>query len=429
MEFEWIDLTFNACFISAFWFTVYAFWGFYHEITRKSRVVDILSLLVIAIVGCVIITSFYSVTRFTIDNYRDYITVLLLYFSIHFFISSITKVFLMNHTKELIYDKKIVFNTLIIGANQNAKEIHDEIESISHLLGWKFVGYLYIEMDTNILGDKVKCLGNISILDKIIESYQIEQVVIAIQPEEHSKIENILETLEYYELRVSIIPDLYQIMVGQVSISHVFSIPLIEINRDLMPFWQKNLKRSLDIIASLFVLIFFSPFLLGIALATILNSKGPALFFQERLGKGGLPFKIIKFRSMYTDAEKLGPALSSDTDKRITPWGKIMRKTRLDELPQFYNVLVGDMSLVGPRPERDFYMKQILKRSPNFKYRLRVKPGITSLAQVKFGYAENVEEMIRRLKYDIFYIKNMSILMDFRIMFFTVYTVIKGRGK
>ena len=196
-----------------------------------------------------------------------------------------------------------------------------------------------------------------------------------------------------------------------------------------MPVWQMVVKRGMDIVVSLLVLILGSPFLITVGLITYFTSKGPVLFFQERVGKNGVPFKIIKYRSMFTDAEKLGPALSSTHDPRITPWGRFMRRTRIDEFPQFFNVLVGEMSLVGPRPERQFFIDKIMEVAPHYKHLNRVRPGITSLGQVKYGYAENVDEMVRRLKFDIIYIENMSIGMDFRILIYTVLTVIGAKGK
>jgi len=196
-----------------------------------------------------------------------------------------------------------------------------------------------------------------------------------------------------------------------------------------MPEWQANLKRISDVIFASFVLVLGMPFFLCIAAIIKLGSKGPVLFKQERIGKDGLPFNIYKFRSMYTDAEKNGPALSKEGDSRITPFGRFLRKSRIDEFPQFYNVFIGDMSLVGPRPERQYFIDQIVQIAPHYKHLNKVRPGITSLGQVKYGYAQNVSEMVERLKYDILYIENMSFAMDLRILLYTILVMVQGRGK
>ena len=219
------------------------------------------------------------------------------------------------------------------------------------------------------------------------------------------------------------------IIFGSVKVSGIFHTPLIEISPDLMPVWQQSIKRVIDIIVSLFAMILLVPIYLLTAVGVKMSSKGSILFSQERIGKEGKPFMMHKFRSMYADAESRGPQLSSDDDPRITKFGKFIRKVRLDEIPQFYTVLKGEMSIVGPRPERQFYINQIVKKAPHYRLLMKIKPGITSWGQVKFGYASNIEEMIDRLRYDILYLENMSIAMDFKILIYTVLIVLQGRGK
>jgi exopolysaccharide biosynthesis polyprenyl glycosylphosphotransferase len=221
---------------------------------------------------------------------------------------------------------------------------------------------------------------------------------------------------------------MYDILTGRVRMSSILGTPLISVSQSLMPAWQANVKSFLDYSVSLLAIIITLPISLFLMAGVKLTSNGPIFYSHERVGRYGKPFIIYKFRSMQSGAEKNGPELSSRNDGRITPFGKFMRKSRLDEIPNFFNVLKGDMSLVGPRPERKYFIDQITKEAPHYLHLLKVKPGITSWGQVKYGYAENVEQMIARLKYDLIYLDNMSLYVDFKIIIYTVMTIIKRKG-
>ncbi|MDD2792829.1 MAG: sugar transferase [Sediminibacterium sp.] len=192
---------------------------------------------------------------------------------------------------------------------------------------------------------------------------------------------------------------------------------------------MQQTKRLLDILLSLTALVVLSPALLFIAIRTLISSSGAIIYAQERVGQHGVPFVIYKFRSMYPDAEKDGPALSCDGDPRITPWGKIMRKWKLDELPQLWNILIGNMSLVGPRPERQYYIDQLIQVAPQYPELLKVKPGLTSLGMVQFGYASSVPDMAARMRYDLEYLDRLSLGLDISIMLQTLRIILSGKGK
>ncbi len=416
--------------ISLFWLFLYTIFGYYRNVYRKSRLIELGETLIQCFFG-VLIIFFVALLDDLIPSYKNYYSSIATLFGIHFFITYIFRFLFTSHTVAKIHQGKIGFKTLIVGGAESAVEMYKNLSESPKSGGNQFVGFVNgMDEKGYQLKAFVPYLGSYKDLKQIIETESIEEVLIAIERSEQDQIlEEIINALEGVNVLIKVKPNNYDILAGKVRMKSMFDVPLIEIKHDLMPVWQFVLKRIMDVVVSLVAMFLLSPLYL---LATILvkfGSKGPIFYYQERIGIHGTLFQIIKFRSMYVDAEKFGPQLSQDNDARITKWGKIMRQYRIDELPQFWNVLIGDMSMVGPRPEREFYASQIVLKAPHYKHIHKVKPGITSWGMVKFGYASTVDEMVARLRYDVIYIENMSIFNDLKVLIYTFKIVFQGRGK
>lgn len=431
---EYVPLEFNPNFfyalllIPVFWISLYVLLGLYSDIYRRHRLKELGQ--VITVTGLGVIALFFAfILDDQIYNYKNYYESVLVLFASHFFFTFLFRIILTSQTVKRIHSGEIGFETLILGGNERALAMYEEILHLKKAPGFKFIGFVKVNGVDNILEKHIPKLGAYSDLSKIVIKNQIKEVIIALESSDHKKIGEILNQLEGLEVRLKIVPDMYDIMSGSVRMTSIFGLPLIQVNRSIMPQWQFVLKRLMDFSFSTLAILLLSPVYIVIAILVKLSSPGSIFFKQQRIGLHGKPFTIYKYRTMVENAESEGPQLSSSHDSRITKLGKFLRKTRLDEFPQFFNVIKGDMALVGPRPERQHYIDLIMEQAPHYRHLQKVRPGITSWGQVKYGYAENVEQMIQRLKYDVIYIENMSLSVDFKILFYTILTVLKGDGK
>lgn len=422
-----LNLFLGLLYIPFYWLVLYYLWGSYIDVWRRSRLKELTQTFTVSGFGAIIL-FFLLLLDDKVTGYRDYYYSFLTLFTLHFGLTMFVRLLTATYLKRLLIAQRIGFPTLIVGDNQKALNLYNEILNEKFKQGYLLKGFVSAKSEEGLLSDKLTHLGTYEELPEIIEKYEIEEVILAIESTNHADIIRVNNLLEGENIILKIIPDIYDMLSGSVKMQNVMGTALIEIKPNILPQWQKVVKRLSDIIIAIIVMILLFPLYLGLIIAVRFSSEGPVFFKQIRIGLHGKPFYIYKFRSMYTNAEAAGPMLAKEDDKRVTPIGKVLRKYRMDELPQFFNVLIGDMSLVGPRPERKFFIDQIVKIAPHYKQLHRVRPGITSWGQVKYGYAENVEEMVERLKFDILYIENISLAVDVRIVIYTVKIILQGRG-
>ncbi len=419
---------YGVLFIPIAWVFLYMLQGTYHDVRRLHRI-KIFNLTFVGTVIGVVMLFFVFLLDDEINGYKQYYSSVFLLFAIHFSLSFLPRLLLVSNIVKRIHSRKAGFRTMIIGGSEKAIDVYDEIESLPKGTGNEFIGFINLNGVDRQLEKKLTYLGHIDDVEAILRKNEIEQVIIAVESVEHDRLRNVISRLEGGDVKIKILPDMYDILSGTVKMNNIFGALLIEVNTDVMPIWQRITKRIFDVTASSIALVLLTPVFIVLGIIVKTSSPGPILFFQQRIGKNGVVFNIIKFRTMVMGAEKAGPQLSSSNDPRITSVGRFMRKSRLDEFPQFWNVLVGDMSLVGPRPERQFYIDQIAEIEPQFHQLTKVRPGITSWGQVKYGYAENVEQMLARMKFDLLYLKNRTLSLDFKIMLYTILIIFKGSGK
>lgn len=435
VESGWFQLITEPVFIAPmlvvyfYWLMVFLFIGMYRTWFALSRFDELTSLFKASFVGIFILFFLIFIDDFSHGVSSANRFLILVYWGLFIFFVGTGRLFVRSFQRNLLIKGIGRKKAIIVGYNEKGMNIHDEIEK-HKALGLDVIGYAAVK-DENIGKEHLnkKVLDSATKLDVLIDIYNINEVIISLPVKQHELLLDIIAKCDSKNVGIKIVPDLYEVLSGQAKTMQIYGFPLIDIMPQLMPEWEKKIKRLIDILVSFVIGLITLPITIFTAIAIRLDSKGPILFTQERCGLNGEVFKVYKFRSMREDAEKIsGPVWSSKDDPRVTKVGKFIRKVRIDELPQMINVLKGEMSLVGPRPERPFFVEKLAEEIPLYKRRLKVKPGLTGWAQVKHKYDESIEDVKTKLRYDLFYIENMSLRMDFKILFRTIFVVLFGKG-
>lgn len=401
--------------------------GYYNVPYFKSRLDDILNTVFVNLCGSIII-FFVAMVNDGFSERSTNITLLLLAWLFLTVPVYISRSFITHVASKKIHSGEIAYNTLVVGTGRSAIEIARRIDRSPRGNGFRIMGL--VELSPEIRGDYGTQyeVSSIDDIRRTIADKGIERLIIVPHRSGMKQTSELISYLMPLGCEIFATPDLYSMIVMRPRMQDVVNDPLVDISSPGFSPMTANMKRTADVVLSSLALLVFSPLYLALALAVKIDSPGPAFYRQLRIGYHKKPFYIYKFRSMYTNSEADGPKLSAIDDPRITRVGRFLRKYRLDEFPQFWNVLKGDMSIVGPRPEREYYVRQIVERMPYYTLVHRVRPGITSWGMVKYGYASNIDQMIERLRYDLLYLENVSMGVDLKILFHTVRTVITGRG-
>lgn len=409
-----------------YWLFVFSISGLYQHWFVRSRFDEFASVLKTVSIGCFILFFIIFIDDF-MNNAPIISRFLILVYWLMLVVSVSTGRIIIRSIQRNLLAKGIgLRNSLIIGNGGKAAELNSMLENFPQL-GYRIIGYVYL---TNYSTSKVKSsMGSIGDLSEIIKKNDISEILIALESNERDNLMEVIKNCSGEKVNIKILPDMYEIVSGMAKTNQIYGAPLIEVMPDIMSPAGKLAKRILDIVISVLTLLILSPVLLLIAIIIKIESKGPVLHKQVRVGRNGEEFIIYKFRSMVEDSEASGPEWSGENDPRITKSGRITRKLHIDEVPQMINVIKNEMSLVGPRPERPFFVEQLKKEIPYYYKRLSVKPGITGWAQIKHKYDSSLEDVKTKIQYDFYYIENMSLKLDFKILINTIIVSLLMKGR
>jgi exopolysaccharide biosynthesis polyprenyl glycosylphosphotransferase len=417
--------------IYLYWLIIFVFFGLYRSWYTQSRFDELITVFKTISFGCFIIFVMTMEPERDLANPPTVGRMLIFsYYALLLICVGGGRLVLHTIQRKLLQAGIGQRNALIIGWNKKARKMADRIAQYP-ALGYRIVGFITPENEVPAEKHRdLPVLGRLRDLERLIPRHNIEQTILSLGRMPHKKVLGIISQLEDLPVSIKIEPDLYSIVTGQARTQQIYGFPLIEIQPQLLTPWERKTKRLMDVAVSLISLMIMLPVFILLAILIKIDSLGPVFFTQKRMGKNGKIFKIYKFRTMVKNAEKVtGPVWAGQKDPRITRMGRFLRKTRLDEFPQLINVFFGDMSLVGPRPERPYFVNRLKRQFPFYTRRLRVKPGITGWAQVKGKYDTTIEEGKEKLEYDLYYIENMSLRMDIRILLYTISVVLRFKGQ
>lgn len=430
------------------WLSFFFFFGMYRERYAESRLDELVSLAKVVTIG--LLALFLLIFIDTLEPGYGRQTMALHWVLVFGFVA-IGRTTVRSVQKALILRGRGLHKALVVGWTDRVEELFEEVARYPEA-GLQIVGAIRMRRDVQAGapvpagGEVIEAGGDgaplredaavaqnlhaVETLPRLIDELGVQDVLIALGSDDHGPLMEVLRLCDGKSVALKLVPDFYSIIGGMARTEHMYGLPLIEVLPEPMPAWEHSTKRLIDIFVSLLVLVGALPLWLTIALLIRITSGSPIVYRQERIGQHGRPFTMYKFRTMHNDAEALtGPVWAQENDPRYTPIGRWLRRWRLDEAPQFVNVLKGEMSLVGPRPERSYFVERFVSQIPLYNRRHRVKPGITGWAQVKWRYDQTLEDVRQKTKYDLFYIENMNLRMDFKILFRTIRTALLGQGQ